>query len=257
MPIIVIPARFASTRYPGKPLVALKDRAGQSKTLIQRSWEAAMNVRGVSAVYVATDHEEIAEAAGNFGAQVLMTPSSAKNGTERCAYALGLLAQEPSLVVNFQGDALLTPPWFAEQLIEAMLENPKLEVATPVLRCDQQTYENFQDDRRNGRVGATTAVLDRSNRALYFSKEVIPHLSGPLPSPLPVFHHVGLYAYRPAALRAYLQMELGPLETAEGLEQLRFMEHGTPVYCVEVEARGKVFWELNNPVDVARIEAVL
>src|SRR5690606_27486136 len=112
MPTIIIPARFASTRYPGKPLVALKDRFGQSKTLIQRSWEAAKAARGVSAVYVATDHEGIAQAASAFGAQVLMTPSTARNGTERCAHALEHLPQEPDLVVNFQGDALLTPAWF-------------------------------------------------------------------------------------------------------------------------------------------------
>lgn len=257
MPIIIIPARFASSRYPGKPLVQLRDRSGQDKTLIQRSWEAALTVRGASAVYVATDHEGIAETASAFGAQVLMTPVSARNGTERCAYALDHLTKEPDIVINFQGDALLTPPWFVESLIDAMLSAPGIEVATPVLRCDQETYENLLDDRCNGRVGATTAVFDRNGRALYFSKEVLPHISVPVSGPLPVFHHVGVYAFRPPALRAYLQMEAGTMELVEGLEQLRFMEHGVPVHCVEVEGRGRVFWELNNPVDVARIEAML
>lgn len=216
-----------------------------------------MAVQGVDAAYVATDHEGIAETAAAFGAKVLMTPSEARNGTERCAYALELLPHEPDVVVNFQGDALLTPSWFVEALIDAMSASPRMDVSTPVLRCDRQTYENLLDDRRNARVGATTALFDRSGRAMYFSKEVVPHLSVPVAGELPVFHHVGLYAYRPSALRAYLRLEPGTFEMVEGLEQLRFMEHGMAVHCVEVEGRGRVFWELNNPIDVARIEAVL
>jgi 3-deoxy-manno-octulosonate cytidylyltransferase (CMP-KDO synthetase) len=139
-----------------------------------------------------------------------------------------------------------------------MARDPAAEIATPVLRCDAQTLANFQADRRAGRVGGTTAVFGKGGRALYFSKEVLPWLPpGPVPDPIPVFHHVGLYAYRPDALRAYPVWPQGPLETLEGLEQLRFLEQGRGVLCVEVEAPGRVFWELNNPVDVARIEAAL
>lgn len=119
--------------------------------------------------------------------------------------------------------------------------------------------ERLLEDRRAGRVGATTAVFDAQGRALYFSKEVIPHTapSRLLDGVCPVFHHVGVYAYRPVTLAAYLAMEPGPLERSEGLEQLRFMEHGVPVQCVEVQARGARFWELNNPEDTPLIEAVL
>ena len=107
-------------------------------------------------------------------------------------------------------------------------------------------------------MGGTTAVFGADGRALYFSKEVIPFTGdGAAPDPIPVFHHVGIYAYRPDALRAYASWPEGPLERHEGLEQLRFLEQGRPVLCVEVEGRGRVFWELNNPVDVARIESVL
>jgi 3-deoxy-manno-octulosonate cytidylyltransferase (CMP-KDO synthetase) len=116
----------------------------------------------------------------------------------------------------------------------------------------------FREDRAAGRVGGTTAVFDAQNRALYFSKEVIPYIDpGKVPDPIPVFHHVGVYAYRPAALAQYITWPEGTLEGREGLEQLRFVENGTPVMCVEVDARGRVFWELNNPEDIARIEAVL
>ena len=114
-------------------------------------------------------------------------------------------------------------------------------------------------DRAAGRVGGTTAVFGVDRQALYFSKEVIPYVGHELaPESLsPVFHHVGVYAYRPAALTAYAAWAEGTLERLEGLEQLRFLEHGRPVLCVEVEARDREFWELNNPADVARIEQMM
>ncbi|KUF10186.1 3-deoxy-manno-octulosonate cytidylyltransferase family protein [Pseudoponticoccus marisrubri] len=252
--VIFIPARYASTRYPGKPLVELAGADGTRKTLIQRSWEAAQQA-GADAVYVLTDDDRIAEAARGFGADVLMTSDTARNGTERCAEGVAQLDRVPDTVVNLQGDAPLTPPWFVTALIEAM-RDPAVQMATPVLRCDVQTLTNFVTDRQAGRVGGTTAVMRRDGTALYFSKEVLPFV-GSLSAPPEVWHHVGVYAYRPAALADYMGWDEGPLERAEGLEQLRFLENGTPVTCVPVEAQGRVFWELNNPADVARIENVL
>ena len=253
--VIFIPARYASSRYPGKPLVELRGATGDSRSLIQRSWEAACAAKGRNAVYVLTDDDRIAEAARGFGADVIMTSEDARNGTERCAEAIAQLPVEPRVVVNLQGDAPLTPPWFVDALIDAM-DDISVQMATPVLKCDPETLSNFVSDRHAGRVGGTTAVMRRDGSALYFSKEVLPFV-GSLETPPEVWHHVGVYAYRPAALKAYGRWGMGPLETAEGLEQLRFLENGTPVTCVPVEARGRVFWELNNPVDVARIEAVL
>jgi 3-deoxy-manno-octulosonate cytidylyltransferase (CMP-KDO synthetase) len=210
-------------------------------------------------VVVATDDPRIRDAAVAFGAEVAMTSSLCRNGTERCAEALGTLGRDWDVVVNLQGDAPLTPPWFVEALIAAMAADPGLPMATPVLRCDARALAGFLDDRREGRVGATTAVFGAGGRALYFSKEVIPFTGRALApgEEVPVFHHVGVYAYRPAALAAYARWPVGPLERWEGLEQLRFLENGMPVACVEVEARGAQFWELNNPVDVARIESIL
>lgn len=255
--VIIIPARHASTRYPGKPLVGLRGPDGVTKPLIRRSWEAAMAVRGVAEVHVATDDDRIAAAARAFGASVVMTGADCENGTVRCADAMARAGIAADLVVNLQGDAPLTPPWFVEALIDAMAADPGAEIATPVIRCDADTLAHFLADRRAGRVGGTTAVFGRDGRALYFSKEVIPYTGGAVPDPIPVFHHVGLYAYRPAALAAYAGWPAGPLEALEGLEQLRFLENGRPVLCVPVEGRGRVFWELNNPVDVERIETAL
>lgn len=256
--VIFIPARYASTRYPGKPLVELRQKDGTAKSLIQMSWEAASAIEGVDAVYVATDDARIAEHSRSFGADVVMTSDACENGTARCADALAQLEETPDLVVNFQGDAPLTPPWFVEKLMAAMAVDKTVQMATPVLRCDRQTYDNFVEDRKEGRVGGTTAVFDQHMNALYFSKEVIPYIApGKLPQPIPVFHHVGVYAYRPDALMHYVETPASTLEELEGLEQLRFLSAGISVRCVEVDARGRVFWELNNPGDVARIEAAL
>lgn len=256
--VVFIPARFASSRYPGKPLATLRQPDGSDKTLIQMSWEAASQIAEVDAIYVATDDERIAETTRSFGGNAILTSEACENGTARCADALEKLGIEPELVINFQGDAPLTPPWFVEELVAAMHAEPEIAMATPVLRCDREAYEALVQDRRNGRVGGTTAIFDAQMRALYFSKEVLPYVdSGKLHDPIPVFHHVGVYAYRPNALREYVARRPSRIEELEGLEQLRFLDAGISVRCVEVCARGRMFWELNNPTDVARIEAAL
>jgi len=232
--LVVIPARYASTRYPAKPLAMLTGATGAARSLIHRAWDAAR-------------------------AEVVMTPDSCGNGTERCASAYDVLGSDAEIVVNLQGDAPLTPPWFVEDLVRAMQSEPNAAIATPVLRCDGRALNGFLADRKAGRVGGTTAVFDAHMRALYFSKEVIPFTSQTYADSdaTPVFHHVGVYAYRPDALKQYPAWPMGPLEQLEGLEQLRFMEQGHHVRCVEVEARGKQFWELNNPEDVPVIEQMM
>lgn len=257
--LLVIPARYASTRYPGKPLVELRGATGERRSLIRRSWDAAISVKGVDRVVVATDDARIAESASGFGAEVVMTPVDCRNGTERCAVVARELGAEYDVVVNLQGDAPLTPHWFVSELVTTIQADPGIEVATPVLRCDAQALAGFLEDRRDGRVGGTTAVFDQTARALYFSKEVLPYTGRVLEADeeIPVFHHVGVYAYRREALLKYPDWPIGRLEAWEGLEQLRFMENGRPVQCVEVQARGHAFWELNNPADVSRIEAIL
>ncbi|MEY4697634.1 MAG: hypothetical protein RIT14_2062 [Pseudomonadota bacterium] len=255
--LVAIPARYASTRYPGKPLVTLRGPDGE-KTLIRRSWEAAMAVSGVDRVVVATDDDRIRDHAQGFGAEVVMTSTACQNGTERCAEVAAKLPGF-DIVVNLQGDAPLTPAWFIEDLVAGLRANPAAEIATPVLRCEGKMLAALLADRRAGRVGGTTAVFGAGGRGLYFSKEVIPFTSQSYgeDDPTPVFHHVGVYAYRPAALAAYPGWTVGPLEQLEGLEQLRFLENGRQVLCVEVAARGRQFWELNNPSDVPVIEAMM
>lgn len=255
--VIFIPARYPSSRFPGKPLAELTGATGETRSLIHRSWDAARAVAGVDAVHVLTDDDRIAEAARAFGASVLMTSDRPRNGTERCAEALARLDTAPDIVVNLQGDAPLTPPHYVEALIDAMADDPGIALATPVLETDPEHLSHLLDDRKANRVGATTAVFARSGDALYFSKEVLPFYDNAPADAVPVFHHVGCYAYRPDALRAYADLPEGPLEKREGLEQLRFLENGIPVRCVQVDARGRAFWELNNPSDIPLIEEIM
>lgn len=257
--VIFVPARYASSRYPGKPLVKIQGKNDGEKTLIHRSWEAAKAVDGVDAVYVLTDDTRIEAETLGFGGNVIMTSSSARNGTERCAEAVDKLGFEPEIIVNLQGDSPLTPAWFVEDLVREMQREPGVMVATPVLECDENTLDSFLTDRKNGLVGGTTCVMDAQREALYFSKEVLPYVA-PDKSKAErprVYHHVGIYSYRPQALLTYLDAPEGLLERAEGLEQLRFLEAGVPIKCVEVDSRGQEFWELNNPVDLPRIEKIL
>ncbi|MEO1564099.1 MAG: manno-octulosonate cytidylyltransferase [Pseudomonadota bacterium] len=255
--LIVIPARYASKRYPAKPLVQLKGADGTSKSLIQRSWEAALRVEHADRVVIATDHELIAQEVEAFGGEVVMTSPERRNGTERCAEVAEALPQFET-IVNFQGDAPLTPPWFVENLLTGLAQDSSAIMATPVLRTNKATLASFQEDRRHGRVGGTTAVINANGHALYFSKEVLPYTPTNWNGDgLPVFHHVGVYAFRREGLLKYGSLTETDLERREGLEQLRFLYFGLPVLCVPVDARGHAFWELNNPEDVSRVEAML
>jgi 3-deoxy-manno-octulosonate cytidylyltransferase (CMP-KDO synthetase) len=256
--VILIPARYASSRYPGKPLVELKGVSGTAKPLIQRSVEAARRVKGVSGVFVVTDDERIAQACAPSRVGVIMTSSECRNGTERCAEALPQL-HEPDLVINFQGDALLTPPSFVEALIAHMQRDAEALLATPAMRLRTEEVQALRREEAEGRVGGTTVVTDNRGRALYFSKRLIPYLPpwALEAEPTPMRLHVGIYAYRPHALELYRATPASELETLEGLEQLRFLDAGVPVHVVEVETPPFALRELNNPEDVAPIELAL
>jgi 3-deoxy-manno-octulosonate cytidylyltransferase (CMP-KDO synthetase) len=256
--VILIPARYASSRYPGKALVELKGAGGMTKPLIHRSVEAARRVRGVSGVFVVTDDERIAEACAPAKVGVIMTSPECRNGTERCAEALAQL-HEPDLVINLQGDALLTPASFVEALIAHMERDADARVATPAMRLRSEEVTALRREEAAGRVGGTTVVTDSRGHALYFSKRLIPHLPewALEAEPAPMKLHVGVYAYRPEALDRYVATPVSELEALEGLEQLRFLDAGIPVAVVDVDTPPFALRELNNPEDVAPIEEAL
>ncbi len=162
-------------------------------------------------------------------------------------------------MINFQGDALLTPAGFVEAIIARMELDRDLLVATPAMRLKSNEVRALQAEEQAGRVGGTSVVSDADGNALYFSKRLIPYLPvGALDGAMsPVRLHVGIYAYRPEALERYVTTPVSQLETLEGLEQLRFLVAGIPVAVVEVETPPFALRELNNPEDVAPIEQAL
>lgn len=255
---IVIPARYASSRFPGKPLVPIRGAAGEARPLIQWSHAAASAVRGASGVFVATDDQRIAQAVATFGGTALMTPQSCANGTERVASCLPALP-DADLIVNLQGDALLTPPAFVEALIAYMHAHPHAQVATIAVRCSPATFRHLAEDAAQGLVGGTTVVLNAAGQALYFSKRILPYLpDGAMPEEdMPILLHLGLYAYRRAALDDYVAAGPTMLEQVEGLEQLRFLVAGMPVHVVTMAETGYPIVEVNNPSDIDIVEGIL
>lgn len=254
--VIIIPSRYGSTRLKGKPLAMV---AG--KTLIQRVWTIADAVAGVAGVHVATDDERIADHVRGFGGQAIMTPATCENGTERVLAAARTLDPAPSIVVNFQGDAALTPPWVLQGLVDGMRRDPGVKMATAAVKLCWSRYQELLRSKAGGEVGGTTVTFDRAGNALYFSKSVIPFVRSDAPQAgtdaVPVYRHIGIYAYRFDTLRRYLTLEPGPLERAEKLEQLRALEHGIPVRVVEVDYQGRTHWAIDSPQDVVRVEDLI
>lgn len=260
--VIVIPARHASSRFPGKPLVPLRGAHGTVRSLIERSWRAASAVPGIARVVVATDDARIADHAAGFGAHVVMTPESCRNGTERCAAALpalaGALGTMPDAVVNWQGDAPLGVPGMVAPLLDRLARDPAIGMATPAIPASAGVLAALRADEAAGRVGGTTVVFDRAGHALYFSKRIIPHVPPDRAGDPGMVHlHPGLYAYRPAALAAYAAAAPSRLELLEGLEQLRFADIGVPMGVALIDPPAHDMIECNNPEDVPLIEAAL
>ena len=253
---IIIPARFGSTRFPGKSLVELRGVSGAAKSLLLRSWEAANLVNGVDEVWIATDDARIQEVAERFGARVIMTSSNCRNGTERCTEALVAAGIKADLIVNFQGDAPLTPPLAVEALIQSMREAPGVEVATAMVRCSPVAADCLRADERAGRSRAITVVFDRNYDALYFSRSIIPFVPERVARP-PVYLHLGVFGYRRDALMHYPGLEPSIFEETEDLEQLRFLDAGVPIRMIEVGAPPGGIWEVNCPTDLVSVEAGL
>jgi len=219
---VVIPARYASTRLPRKMLLS-----ETGKPLIQYAYEAAMRAKIPQDVVVATDHEEIFAAVQRFGGKAVMTNPDAKSGTDRAA-EIAALHPDIDIFVNVQGDEPEMPPESIDLLIQLLADNPDVPMATlcTPLR-DKEQLEN---------PACVKVVRDNNQRALYFSRSVIPHprtwSDDLLTCDPPLFYlHLGLYAYRREFLLTMGNLPQSPLETTESLEQLRVLSHGYPILC--------------------------
>jgi len=236
--IIVIPARYQSSRFPGKPLAMIG-----AKTLLERVFEiaqeASKDLANVSVV-VATDDERIQAHAESLGAVVVMTPIDCKTGSDRALAACEHLETQPDIVVNLQGDAPLTPPHFVRSILSALINDPQCDVATPIAQLSWQALDELRQSKAQRPFSGTTAVIDEHDNALWFSKHIIPALRQEeklrAQSDLsPVYRHVGLYGYRLKALQEFVNLPEGRYEALEGLEQLRFLENGMRIKAVKVD----------------------
>src|SRR5262245_1973443 len=234
----IIPARYAASRFPGKPLAPI---AGVS--MIQRVWEGARRARGLGRVLVATDDERIAAACRGFGAEVALTRPEHPTGTDRVAEVAASL--DADVVVNIQGDEPLMQGFVVDAALEGLAADPDAAMATVVHPAEPGDL----DDPNRVKV-----VMDRRGRALYFSRSRIPYLREPDSAPR-YWQHVGLYAYRRPFLLRFVGLERTPAERAEGLEQLRALEHGFAIRCSVVEGWRSV--PVDVPGDVALVEAQL
>lgn len=250
---MLVPARYRSQRFPGKPLTPIVGAGGTPRPLVVRSWQAA-TASGFPS-WVLTDDERIADCAALAGAKVLMTPERCANGTERCAAALGDLAEDTEILVNLQGDSPLVPHGLIAHLVSELRARPAAAMVTPVFAAPTVVRQRLIEDWSAGRVGGTNAVFGAGGRALYFSKRPLPY-GVEADETLPLHLHIGIYAYRRAALAAYPGLPASPLELAEGLEQLRFLENGLRVDVVTIPPVPD-FWEVNNPGDVPIVERAL
>ena len=242
----IIPARYASTRFPGKPLA---DMAG--KPMIQRVYEQVKKT--VDTVWVATDDERIAEAVGAFGGNVVMTSPNHRSGTDRCREAYEKVGEGYDVVINIQGDEPFIQPSQIETL-KACFDDDSVSIATLV----KPFAADADFDKVLANPNSPKVVLNKRNEAMYFSRSVIPFIrgkeTGEWLSSHPFYKHIGLYAYRAQTLKEITALEQSPLEKSESLEQLRWLENG---YKIKVGITNVETIGIDTPADMEKALAFM
>lgn len=237
---VIIPARYGSSRFPGKPLVLIK-----GKPMVQRVMERAAQAKGVTSVTVATDDERIKQAVESFGGQVVMTPAELRSGSDRVHRAASELGLGPDeLVINVQGDQPCLPPQVLEEIAAPLLADASLGMSTPVVKI---TDSSELDDPNHVKT-----VMNQAGDALYFSRQAVPFSRDGEPADR--YKHLGIYAFRRWFLDAFAAMPTGTLERIEKLEQLRVLEGGHRLRCVITSHDSP---EVDRPEDASRVACLL
>ncbi|MGL4363995.1 MAG: 3-deoxy-manno-octulosonate cytidylyltransferase [Bacteroidales bacterium] len=239
----IIPARYASSRFPGKPLAMLGE-----KSMIQRVYEQAK--QAVERCYVATDDQRIANVVSSFGGNVVMTSEYHQSGTDRCAEALSIIErsqqQKIDVVINIQGDEPFIAPQQIQQLQDCFTSQ-NIQIASLV--------KQFGKEEDVLSTNIPKVVLDKDNYALYFSRSIIPFIRGKDQNQWRDTHkyykHIGLYAYRPEVLQEITKLPPSSLELAESLEQLRWLENG---YRIKIAVTEYETWAIDDQQDLLRIQ---
>lgn len=239
----IIPARYASSRFPGKPLTSIL-----GKSMIERVYELSVQAKSLSKVVVATDDERIAEHVRGFGGEVVLTAPHHSSGTDRCYEALTKQVETFDYVVNIQGDEPFLNPNQIEELCNVC--DGEVELATQMIKVNSH---DVLFDR-----GEVKIVLNQHHNALYFSRMVIPFIKGVPEAEWhlhhPYYRHVGMYAYRADVLKNICMLQPSLLEKAESLEQLRWLEAGYKITCVETNYDSHC---IDTPEDVEKVLKML
>lgn len=238
----IIPARWGSTRLPGKPLCAIL-----GKPMIQRVYERCLEARALDVLCVATDDARILEAVEGFGGRAVMTSVDHPSGTDRLAEAVQLL--DADIVVNIQGDQPFMDSVMIDEAVQPLLDDDDVQVCTLIHPIEKP--EDLADP------AVVKTVVDRAGYALYFSRSLIPYPQKDVAHK--VYEHVGLYVYRREFLLAVSKLEPTPLEQVESLEQLRWLENGHRIRVIETQCADNAFggFSVDTPEDVGRAEAML
>jgi 3-deoxy-manno-octulosonate cytidylyltransferase (CMP-KDO synthetase) len=234
----VIPARYASSRFPGKALATI-----DSRTMLEHVYERVSLARYLGTVIIATDDKRIYEVARRFGARVMMTRGDHASGTDRVAEAASAFA-DVELVVNVQGDEPLIDPNAIDAAVLPLLEEPAIPMGT--------IKKRIEDPREISDPNVVKVVTDRFENAVYFSRSTIPHARDA--HTVTHFKHIGLYVYRRDFLLRYSDLPAGPLEKAERLEQLRALENGFRIRVVETDYESL---GVDTPADLERVEQLI
>ncbi len=236
----IIPSRFGSSRFPGKPLI---DLAG--KSMIQRVYEQAKKSKSLSEVIIATDDERIFKHVENFGGKVMMTSSSHQSGTDRCNEVLEKIQDKFDAVINIQGDEPFIQPEQIDLLAKCFTDS-STELATLIMQTE--------DPNLIHNINRIKVVIDKNNVALYFSRAALPFMKSTQPGEWGAIHpyylHIGIYGYRADILKKITKLPVSGLEKAESLEQLRWLENGYQVKVAHTEFES---YSIDSPEDVANV----
>ncbi len=257
---IIIPARYASTRFPGKPLVSIGGQSMLSR-VVAIAHEAAQKLKNVT-IAVATEDSRIEAHCHEIGVQCVMTSDKCKTGSDRVLEAAQHLGGDFDFVLGLQGDAPFTPVCAPLRIVETFIGDPSVEVVTPVVQLRWAELDALRTSKKETPFSGTTCAIDSKGKALWFSKNIIPAIRKEdelrRDKFSPVYQHIGLYGFRFDILKKFVSLPEGHYEKLEGLEQLRLLEHGISIQTVTLDVdAGMAQAGIDSPEDVERAEKIL
>ena len=262
---IIIPARYASTRFPGKPLTLIGGQSMLSR-VVTLARKALDGLDGDVTLAVATEDARIIDHAESLGVTAVLTSDDCKTGSDRVLEASKQLGGDFDFIVGLQGDAPFTPPEAVRLLIQAYQDNTNIEVVTPVINLRWSELDNLREQKKITPFSGTTAIINAQGQALWFSKNILPAIrkeekyrgEDSTSEFSPVHQHIGLYGYRADILEKFVTLPEGYYEKLEGLEQLRLLENGITIQTIKLTvALGLAQAGIDSPEDVARAEKML